>query len=352
MRKLNKLVAILMLATITLFSACTEKEVPVPTVDTERLDALRLQLRELQMRVYGEEEDAEEAKANQTNYENEIAWYEAEIERLKNAYARTVTYGITITDFQNNKLAGVTVTLAQEGELASSTTDENGYVGFENIHSGVVNVVVEGEGYTTANYKSSIYDGFSQDDAATYAATRLALFPATGNTDGMFTLKGSLYANYSMLNDTLDNYRGNGTAPGEGGDKVDYDAVEGKKLRFVLELSDIKDETDAISSDIYSLIYENAFYEATTAADGSYTVSLPARSIFEDTNGGVDSKNFAFSVSGEDFKGNFTYVNRNDTITTEVIYEISPEGVNEDGEAIMPGENRARNFFYNWAVKN
>lgn len=355
MRKLNKLVAALMLATITLFSACTEKEVPVPTVDTERLDALRQELRELQLIVYGEEADLEEAKADQANYESEIAYYEAEIQRLQEIYARTVTYGITVTDFQNNKLAGVTVRLAQQGELATATTDENGYAEFENIHSGVVNAVVEGEGYTTANYKSSIYDGYGSDDVATYVATRLALFPAAGNTSGMFTLTGNLYANYSTLNDTLDNWNGNGTAPGQAGDYRNFDAVEGKTVRFVLSLENIKDESEAFSRDIYSLIYEDAFYEATTAADGSYTVNLPVSSVFEGTDD--NDRNFEFSVSGESFKGNFTFKSWNDTISEERIYRFESvfdqkSNINGDNESIFPGETRTKNYFYGWAAKN
>jgi hypothetical protein len=340
MRKLNKLVAALMLATITLFSACTEKEVPVPTVDTERLDALRMELRSLQLMVYGEESDLAEGQATQAELAEAIAAMEAEIARLEELYNRSVTYGVYVIDFQNNKLANATVKIAQNGAIVSATTDANGYAEFEDVRAGVVNGKIEIDGYTIANYKSHIVESNSDDDAVTYKTSRIALFPAADNANatGMFTLKGNVTTDFSAM------------------DEKDYeDAVDGKKLRFTLYLENIKKESDAFDN-VFSLIYEDAVYEATTAADGSYSVNLPARSVFN----GYDSndRNFSFEVSGQDFKANYiaryynSATNSYQGMTEERIFRFGGDSwINENESAILPGDSRTRNFEY-YSSKN
>lgn len=340
MRKLNKLVAALMLATITLFSACTEKEVPVPTVDTERLDALRQELRDLQLIVYGEEAELAQGQASQADLEAQIAAMEAEIARLQELYNRSVTYGVYVIDFQNNKLANATVKIAQNGEIVSATTDANGYAEFDDVRAGVVNGKIEINGYTTANYKTQIVESNSDDDAITYKSSRVALFPAADNTNatGMFTLKGNVTTDFSDMDE-----------------KYNEDAVGGKKISFTLYLDNIKNESDAFVN-VYSLIYEDAVYEATTAADGSYSVNLPARSVFNGYD--VDDRNFAFSVNGQDFKANYTNSYYNyatsayEPMTEERIFRFYGDSwINDDQSAILPGDSRTRNFYY-YSSKN
>jgi hypothetical protein len=328
MRKLNKLVAALMLATITLFSACTEKEVPVPTVDTERLDALRQELRLLQEQVYGAQAEQEAAVGN-------IAEMEAEIARLQEVYNRSVTYGVYVIDFQNNRLANATVKIAQNGEVATATTDENGYAEFEDVRAGVINGKIEVAGYTTANYKSRMIESNSDDDMVTYKSSRVALFPtaANSNATGMFTLKGNVFAYDSDFDEV-------------------YSAVSGSNIRFTLYLEDIKNDSEAFNN-VYTLIYEDAVYEATTATDGSYSVKLPARSVFNGNS--AEDENFAFWVSGEDFKAPYTVAYYNsatgeyESRTEERVFSFdNGDGwINEDYIAILPGDTRTRNFYYN-----
>jgi DNA-binding FrmR family transcriptional regulator len=350
MRKLNKLVAALMLATLTVFSACTEKEVPVPTVNTERLDALRAELRNLQMQVYGAEKNMEEGKANQESIEVQIAALKTEIERLNNSYLEEVDYGVTVIDFQNNKLANATVKLAQDGEVVSLTTDEDGYVIFPAMYSGVVNGVIEAEGYATANFMTSLND--NESEGVEFRNSRVALFPTGNNDKGMFTLTGNLYANYSTINDTL-NQGENPAGPNPDQPRVNYDKVTDKTLSFSLFTFGgdgwLVNNNDAFIN-VMSVVYEDAAYTASFNANGTYTVKLPARSVFEGSND--FNENFTWVIDAQDFQANYTYGSEENSVTESRFYEFGRKVVEGFGERIQPGETRTRDYYYNSASKN
>lgn len=343
MRKLNKLVSAVMVAATILLAGCSEKDVPAPTAVTERLDDLRNELRDLRLQVYGEQWETEDISAENASLEKEQAELEAEILRLKELYKRKVVLGMHIIDFQNNKLANATVTMAQDGELISAVSDESGYVEFPAVHSGMISGVVEMAGYTTANFRIRLVEMGADDDTETHKFSRIALFPTQDNPDktGMFTLNGNVYANFSTLNDNGNSGHDPNSPSGI------FDPAAGRKLRFSLQLNYITHWSTAYIN-IHSVIYENIQYETTTAADGSYEIQLPSRGLFFDAHNHYYNQ-FGFLVLAEEFQANYTYHYASDVITEKrnfsidhidncYFYDLSP--------AAFPGDTRTANFLY------
>src|SRR6267378_1178497 len=97
-----KLLTLVCAAGLLAFQACTsKKEVPQPVVDTQRLDQLRQELRDLQIKVLG----------NAATYSRDSLTYNQlvlQISALQAQYAKHVTYSVIVSDYQGNILPGAT----------------------------------------------------------------------------------------------------------------------------------------------------------------------------------------------------------------------------------------------------
>src|SRR6267378_2715729 len=99
-------------AGLLVFQACTsKKEIPQPVVDTQRVDQLRQELRDLQIKVLG----------NAVTYSKDSLTYDQlvkQVNALLAQYAKHVTYSVIVGDYQGNYLSGVTVKVSQAGAVA------------------------------------------------------------------------------------------------------------------------------------------------------------------------------------------------------------------------------------------
>ncbi|MBC7922910.1 MAG: hypothetical protein H7Z75_17675 [Ferruginibacter sp.] len=284
MRKSMKMSAVLLMSTLV-YTGCTEKETAVPTVDYARADALRSELRSLQQQVLGANATSASVVALNTTLKRDTAAIKAEISRLQVERARKVKYIVYVADLQGAYKKDAEVSMAVDGAVVKKIADADGKAVFDNVRAGVVNVVVKLAGFTTANYVSSI--AFGKD----IVDTKVPVLPLTATTGPYFTLKGNVYANLSAADDNLNRYTtvDNIESPakkvtinvlaGPNSDEtsVKYDA-QARKITATVELNGVPGTTGIsdVAGEIQRIAYENAVFSTTSAADGSYSLQLPA----------------------------------------------------------------------------
>jgi hypothetical protein len=288
MKQLSRFLIIALVATIGFYS-CTEKEVELPTEDTQRTDRLRNELEALMTELYGLESDRlgaeisklyaeiEEAQLNGA-IENVQQYIEDEIEELTLSLNRTVAYTLTVVDLQSDPIEGATVQLAQGDELVSQTTDGNGQVQFNNLSGEYIAVNVNAENYSTASYRA--YFETSSNDT-TYESSTMPLINTTGGPT--YELKLDLYADYSDLDDTLNN-----NSPSSkilkrinfpGSDYERLDPVTNATLHVRLSDEYLNLSGAGASFSLYDITYSDVFWDPEVEGN-SYTFNLPVRSIW------------------------------------------------------------------------
>jgi hypothetical protein len=310
-------------AGLLVFQACTsKKETPQPVVDTQRLDQLRQELRDLQVKVLG---DASTYSHDSLSYEQLVL----QVNALLAQYAKHVTYSVIVGDYQGNYLSGVTVKVSQAGAVASQTTSASGVATFPNLNGGIISATAELTGFSRLVFKADIRNYNS--DQAYSAASNVLLLP-TGGTPasdaGMCTFNINLYANFTTVNDTLggpDQWPGTSTlalslpaGPNPDFPKISYTAMTDKPITAYLRnwfLNSARPPSgftygnsnfSSAYGNVYdpgsvlTVAYENVSYPVASAGpNGSYVVKLPATSIF-------DSNSFSFDLVFTEFSNSFT----------------------------------------------
>ena len=319
-------------AGLLVFQACTsKKETPQPVVDTQRLDQLRQELRDLQIKVLG----------NASTYAKDSLTYGqllAQIKVLQAQYNKNVTYSVFVEDYQGNFLPGTTVKVSQAGAVTSQVTSASGVATFTNLNGGIISATAELTGFFRLVFKADIRN--YNTDQTYSAASNVLLLPSGGtpaSDAGMSTFYINLYANFSTLNDTLggpDLWPGTSTqafalpaGPNPNAPKVSYAAVTDKPIiayvnsqffvnsnfstrarpplgftissNYSSDPNGFGDEYDPGS--VLTVAYENASYTAASAGlNGYYILKLPATSFFDPNN------RFTFDLVFTEFSNNFT----------------------------------------------
>ncbi|MES2730396.1 MAG: hypothetical protein V4714_01565 [Bacteroidota bacterium] len=303
----SKMSAGLLMLSMLAYTGCKEKETAVPTVDYARVDALRNELRSLQLQVLSSNVEKINAMEDNVQAKSDTASIKADIARLRKEIQREVTYTVYVTDLQGQFLKDAEISLTVDGAMVKKTTDIEGKAVFTKVRSGVVNGVVKLANYTATNYMASI--AFSNSTSS--VSTKVPLLPMAGTAGTFFTMKGTVYADMSDVDDNL-NYIGsysntiegktiaiyNPAGPNANNPSTKYD-VQAKKITAVPQVNAVPFTTGfGNSGDIQQIAYEGAVYTATSGADGSYTLQLPA---LVDGNGNPLSNVYQYQVNVEEF---------------------------------------------------
>lgn len=303
MRKVNRLLSLCLVASLLVYTGCKEKETPVPTENTARIDALRQELLNLQQQVLGQTNNENSQKIEKALLEGDVKELQAEITKLKAEQARSITYTIYATDLQGVFQAGAEVSIVVNGAVTKKTTDTEGKAVFEGVRSGVVSGFVKTANFTSANFTASV--AFGGD----FVSTKVPLLPLAGGAN-TFTVEGKLYADLSDADDNLnefDTYNNiSGTnviinvpaGPNNNSTETKYDG-QARKITFVPNLNDEPFVGGfGNAGNIQRIAYENAVFETTSAADGSFSIKLPA---LVDAAGNAIGGFSGYTVSFEEF---------------------------------------------------
>jgi len=328
---------------LALAQACTTKnEIPQPVEDTARVDALRAQLLTLQQQVFGVQQSAAADSLS-------LAQLQALIAQLQANLQRTVAFSVMVKSFLLQPLAGATVVVSQGGKIVSATTSANGIATFNNLYAGVITATVDLTGFARLVLRADIRN--TADDAPAYSTTSQVLMLPLGGTSQadscMTTPYWKLYANYSMVDDTL----GGALVQGQG-----YFGGKPSNPSFALpagpnvyapstSYSPVTTQTVAAYMNQYSFLgpiggnnsynslavqagftgwdapttgitgngqvvavsYENAKWTATLNANGIFKIKLPASDISAGFNGDTNAGNiFGFIIEFGEFNADFT----------------------------------------------
>ena len=307
------------------FQACvSKKEVPQPVVDTQRLDQLRQELKDLQTKVLG---DASVYTQDSLTYSQLLV----QIAILQAQYTKSVTYSVIVSDYQGNFLPGATVKVSQAGAVVSQTTSASGVATFAGLNGGIISATAELTGFSRLVFKADIRN-YNVDHA--YSAASNVLLLPTGGTPasdvGMSTFNINLYANFTTVNDTLggpDQWGGQSTlamalpaGPNPASPTISYSAVTDKPIIAYLNSNFLNTGGSPPTGFTYSnptystqygsvydpgsvltVAYENISFTFSSAGpNGFYIVKLPATSILNSGN------NFRFDLVFTEFGNNFT----------------------------------------------
>ena len=304
MTRTSKIFIYICMVGLAAFYACSDKETPQPVEDTARVDALRIELRDLRTQVLG-------LDAQATSLELTEKELKAEIEKLNSVYAKVVTYTVVVTDLQGNNLTGATVKLTQDGAVKSATTDANGLATFAGVHGGNVSASVEATGFAKLIFRAEVADYSANTSYA--ANSHVSLIPVGGSAAadaGMATVNLDLYVNYTTVDDTLGgpNYWAGSDITkalplGPDGGTTNYTKVTDKKVSINFS----QDAFNSINSTLFttngvgrvlSTVFEGTTVTASAATNGTYVIKVPAS---------VPSViSVGFAVSFEEFTANFT----------------------------------------------
>jgi hypothetical protein len=266
-------------------------------------------------------------------------------------------------------LAGVTVTLEQNGLVASADpSSSDGLYLFKGLRTGSAFVKVTAQDHTPVEFYVWLYTDYGSDvnDADSYnASTQVILFPNAGNLAGK--IMGKAYANTSTLNDTLGYSFGSTAAfgakantyistPGnwrydnftQNDEEIEtwtiYGPVIGENIQWetataghiiygVPHFHNYGINNESENGYIYSITYRNVITKATVAADGSFTLPILSGNTYDDfllleyvrlTTEDLIAGHTRLTISSGDYAGQasepgstdqlFTYYNRGNVI--------------------------------------
>ena len=353
-------------AGLLVFQACTsKKETPQPVVDTQRIDQLRQELRDLQVKVLG---DASTYSQDSLSYSQLLA----QISMLQSQYAKNVTYSVVVSDYQDNLLSGVTVKVSHAGAVISQTTSATGVATFPGLNGGIISATADLTGFARLVFRADIRN--TNTDQTYSAASNVLLLPLGGtpaSDAGMSTLNINLYANFTTVDDTLggpDFWSDSNFAfalpsgPDVNNPTISYSAIIGRPITAFLtanflsgripsgftnnfiQSGDFGDVYDPGS--VITVAYENATYTA-TATNGVYSLKLPARSFDGNTYFYYDLAFTEFSNSFTDYVPGGTGVHIKPPFdptytSTQIFRVLFPNQV----QSAPAGNLDARKFFY------
>ncbi|HEY0743328.1 MAG TPA: hypothetical protein VGD40_17795 [Chryseosolibacter sp.] len=322
----TRLLAMAMASLVLFYTGCSEKEDPQPVEDTQRTDALRAELRQLQILIHG----AEVAK-NLSEVSNDSL--ETVLESLKAEYNSIVSYQVVAVDFQGNVIPNATITINENGTVNTKTTTD-GTATFTGVKSGFITGVVAAAGYSTANFTTTLYSA-----SEGRANTRVPLLPKSAEAlakNGALTIKGFLYANLNVANDTVGGYHQlynsntgwsawtaitsyAGTsetdedqpwfAPHRSYDKVQHKLYATPMIEYYNVPGSAGYFDEIRPGVVLTVAYEDANYEATFDANKEYTLTVPIQGLESD---GVS---IDFIMNAHEFTAEQTLVQVGDTFT-------------------------------------
>jgi len=174
---------------------------------------------------------------------------------------------------------GVTVTVSQYGQLLTSTTDASGIATFKDLRIGSVTVNVQKTGYCEVDFVAilpALPDSVYTD---AYSLVRQAgtMVPMFSLTDNLSTISGIATVETDLTND----------APEAAADVKIVATIDVDNSSFIYKYIQMPyydvyecDYCGYWSFDYYALIRQIAFhstvFEATTAADGSFSLQVPS----------------------------------------------------------------------------
>jgi len=205
-------------------------------------------------------------------------------------------------------LAGINVTVAQQGVIKTVTTDVSGQAVFASMNVGTVAVTVSGTGFTNVNIIAILSKPASSGTGLTYSSTIVPVYATSGASQAVVT--GRVFANTDGTN-------------------IGSERLPVRKVIARLNGSSIpKFLSD--NAVIQSRGYEGVVFTTTTAADGAYSFSLPA---------GSSGNNLTYSFDFEEF---ITDQKTGATTSQRRLFFLTTQTVAVYSEGIF-----VRDFFYN-----
>ncbi len=157
-----------------------------------------------------------------------------------------------------------TVTVSQYGQTVTATTT-NGIVSFPNCRIGSTNVVVQMNGFTTIDYKTSLTppdSGIITSGSIRQVSTMVPIFAVSG-AGNTAQIQGTVTLESDLTNSTPE------LAPATTVVSANIDANDPAFQATYLT-------RDGKAGSIISIAYEDAFSTTTLSATGTYTLTVPA----------------------------------------------------------------------------
>lgn len=341
MRNLNKYILASTLALGTVFTSC-EEEVLVPVEDnaaaTELLNSINTASNQLvDYNLETRTVSIRNAKLERTldslyTVRSEIYDQETTVQ-----YTVNIISGANYVKGRTAGVTGATVTVRQ-GEYSETKETAAGLAVFEGLQPGYATVLATAPDHTTI--EATVYfnpDGQYSHNANVYnAATRILLYPVSGEMAA--TISGSLYANTTTVNDTLNRTFGYspvfgdsaGTFIAERGIYDDYNYTQYKDIDWVGQYWNRENIQNLYYNDAYA---ETVFpvgqaiqFEAAPASFNLYAIAVPStQPDFESGNGYESGYITNISYSNLIFEATI-----NEDNTYSVTVPASAQGMNID----------------------
>lgn len=170
-------------------------------------------------------------------------------------------------------LAGVAVSIAQNGYVLTDTTDATGMVVFEDMRIGSVNVTISADGYTDVSYIADITPTTSNvvntsSSYATYSvASAIAVFSETEN---LATIEGVITYESDLTN-TAREYAGNVSVIAT----IDASSSDFEKYMLLQESYFTSTYYNMLGT-ILQMSYVNTVAAVETSSTGAYSIQVPS----------------------------------------------------------------------------
>lgn len=314
MRNINKYILASTLALGTVFTSC-EEEILVPVEDNTEIDAMLAQISALENQVYtyslenGTVTLANMKLKNTLDSLDNVYW---KLRSTQGNHDTKVQYTVNVMstgNFVEGRVAGISgakVTVSQGSYIETKDTD-GGMAVFTGLEPGAAKVTITSADHSSVEMDVHFFNDGSIAEGDHYnAGTQVLLYPISGKNAA--TIQGSLFANTSTLNDTLNR-------------KYGTDAVFGAKAGTYLAQPGVYENynytqyytnwyDDKITGNIY---YDG--YNYTSNPDGSavqfekvpasfklYALARPSSSIL------VDDQNDYYNYSTDEYIRNPGYI--------------------------------------------
>lgn len=209
MRNINKYILASTLALGAVFTSC-EEEVLVPVEDNAAVEELLTKISALENQVYEHNlakntitisnQKLGETLDSLRNVRNNLNWYDGDHDTEVQYTVNVLSAG----NFVQGRMAGVgaaKVTVTQGAYMETKDTDA-GMAVFTGLKPGAAQVSITSEDHSNVEMSVHFFNEGSVSDADHYnAGTQVLLYPVSGKNAA--TITGSLYANTTTLNDTL-----------------------------------------------------------------------------------------------------------------------------------------------------
>ncbi|HMJ68188.1 MAG TPA: hypothetical protein VK508_04810 [Cyclobacteriaceae bacterium] len=195
-------------------------------------------------------------------------------------YAITVVSGSTSSLFKNSSrtdgaadvVAAALVTISQFGKVVTDTTDASGMVVLNGFFRGAVNVTVRKENFTTASFVTAVkFQDDTENGTINFVGNLIPIFETTGANTA--TISGVARIQSDLTNTTMEPVPAGTTL------MAHVDVTDGNFIDRFLSAEPLVDDTGADVVVLNGVILEAAYSTGvigTTAADGTYSVIIPA----------------------------------------------------------------------------